>query len=94
VRSIERRLAAGRSASANDPNDVIVSLRPDHEHEPPADRADRDEAVLVIGMFVVEDLENARVRHEELARFFERNPVFLSVAAFFARSQTTFTDPV
>jgi len=50
-------LACVGPTGANDPNDVFVAFGVDDDHESPLDRADRDEAILEVGVLDVEDLQ-------------------------------------
>ena len=44
-------------ACADDPDRVFVSLRPRDDNDPVSYRADRDEAIFLLGMLLIEDLE-------------------------------------
>jgi len=48
-------------SSANDADDVLLTLRVDDDHDPSLDRPDRDESILELGMICIEDLEIVRL---------------------------------
>jgi hypothetical protein len=58
---------------------VILSLGPDDEHHAATDRTDRNEAILVIRMGIVEDLQVVGAGNEQRARLPKRDPVLLLV---------------
>jgi hypothetical protein len=70
----------GGAPRADDPNDVILALRPDDGDDTRLDAPDREKSLLVIGMVVVEDLEMV-VSVEERASVLEGETVLLLVRA-------------
>ena len=57
VGEVEGALAPGSPAGADNTDQVVVLLGKDDESEPAPDRSDGEEAVLGVGVLVVEDLE-------------------------------------
>jgi hypothetical protein len=76
---VECLLVLGGPASADDTNDVLIALRPDHEHEPLLDGPDGDEPLLEIGVRFVVKLEVVRTGCEQLRRLLEGNAMPLAV---------------
>jgi hypothetical protein len=65
--------------SADDANGIFIALGPNYEDETTCDGADGDEAILHVGVNVVEDLEVVDPRGKELLGFLERDTMFASV---------------
>ena len=84
-------LALAGSAGADDPKSVVVLCRPHDKNEAASDRSDGDEAILELGMGLVEDLAVVRGRSEELLSLLERDACFRWFARFLASSHTTLT---
>jgi hypothetical protein len=72
-------LACVGPTGANDSNDFFVALGVDDDHESPLDGADRDEAILEVGVLDVEGLQVIDTRFEEPTSLPERDAVLLLV---------------
>lgn len=81
----KRRLSLGGQAGTDDANDIIIALRPYNHSQPSRDESDGDEAVLFVGVGIVEDLEVVEAREEELLRLLKGDAVLLLVRAVLAR---------
>ncbi len=55
--AVEVTLGCRCPPSADHPDDVQLSLGPDHEHQAIANGSDRDEALLGVGVGFVEDVQ-------------------------------------
>jgi len=73
---IEIFLAHRGPTSADDADCIFLALGPYNENKTTGDRADGNEAILDIGVRVVEDLKVVDVRIEEFFGFVERDAVF------------------
>ena len=80
LRAIQSLLALVCQPGSNDPDDTFFRFRVDDDCEPTVDRADGDEAILEVGMFRVEDLENLGFGLEEAPSLGEREAVLPLVA--------------
>ena len=72
-------LACVGETGANDSNDVFIAFGVDDDHESPLDGTDRDEAILEVGVFAVEDLQVVDTGFEEPSSLSERDAVLLLV---------------
>ena len=72
-------LACVGPTGADDSNDVFVALGVDYDHDSPLDGTDRDEAILGVGVFGVEDLQVVDTGFEEPSSLPERDAVLLLV---------------
>jgi len=72
-------LASGRPARRDDPHDVAVTFGPDNHDQPAPNRSDRDEAILDVGMVVIEVLEIVDTRAEQLTGLLEGDAVVFLV---------------
>jgi hypothetical protein len=67
--------ALGRPMSADDPHRLLVPFGVDDENEAGSQRTDSDEAVLLVRMDLVEDLQIVLSTGEEGTRFLEGDTV-------------------
>ena len=88
---IQTLLASCRQTCANDADGILVTLCPHHDNNAARDRADRNEAILLVGMVFVEDFEVVRPAKQQSACFFKGDAVFLLVREVLAASQVTLT---
>jgi hypothetical protein len=90
--TVHAAFTIGGPSSADDPHGISVALGPDDENQSSFDRADGDEAILDVGVRLIEDLEIVCSRLEEIGSLFERDAVLPSVLPILLGiSQTTFT---
>lgn len=76
---------------ADDANFILVAFRPDDEHQTSTNRTDRQEAVFVVAMGIVEDLEVVDPDVKSSCATSKDTPCFFRLARFFAGFQETFT---
>ena len=66
-------------ACADDPDRVFVSLGPRDNNDLVSYRADRDEAIFLLEMLLIEDLEVLCAGKKQLLRLFKADVVFVAV---------------
>jgi hypothetical protein len=81
-------------ASADDTNRIFVALGPYDKNEATRDGANCDEAILDVGVSVVEDLKVVDAVYKEFLGFLEETPCFRWFATSLASSHVTLTEIV
>jgi hypothetical protein len=75
----EMPLSIRSPTSPYDPNHVLGLLGPHHENDSSWDRADREEALLSLGVGFIEEFEVVGARHEEATGLLEGDTVLLLI---------------
>jgi hypothetical protein len=94
VSEVKGLLTSCCPSSADDPDEVLIALSPDDQHEAAPNRPDRNESILGDRMLLVVNLEVVDFRSKKLGGFVKTDSMLSLVREVLASSHATFTDRV